>query len=155
MKIRLHRVKDPRGSRQMDMQACPLGSLPAGIRIFFLLTCITIFSAFSAAGCSRSSSTAENASPETLYASDNDIDMFIYEGTAYVNALDVDWVGELSLAKGEKLGTISRSDVTDDFQDWDATILPEGTAVYKSGESQVLLAETEDALIPYLKYAEG
>ena len=23
-------VKDPRGSRQMDMQACPLGSLPAG-----------------------------------------------------------------------------------------------------------------------------
>ena len=24
-------VFDPRGSRQMDMQACPLGSLPAGI----------------------------------------------------------------------------------------------------------------------------
>ena len=25
-------VFDPRGSRQMDMQACPLGSLPAGIK---------------------------------------------------------------------------------------------------------------------------
>lgn len=110
---------------------------------------------FSAAGCSSSESTAENASPETLYSSDHDIDMFIYEGTAYVNALGVDWVGELSLAKGEKLGTISRSGVTGDFQDWDATVLPKGTAVYKSGESEVLLAETDEALIPYLKYVEG
>ena len=26
-------VKDPCGSRQMDMQACPLGSLPAEIKV--------------------------------------------------------------------------------------------------------------------------
>lgn len=75
----------------------------------FLLLCMIVLFAFSAAGCSSSESTSENASPETLYSSDHDIDMFIYEGTA----------------------------------------------VYKSGESEVLLAETEDALIPYLKYVEG
>lgn len=124
-------------------------------KLFFLLVCITVFSTLIAAGCESSASTAENASPETLYTSDNEIDMFIYEGAAYVNALDLDWVGELSLAKGKKLGMISRSGVTDDFQDWEATILSEGTAVYESGESEVLLAETEAALIPYLKYAEG
>ena len=27
-----HKALDPRGSRQMDMQACPLGSLLAGIK---------------------------------------------------------------------------------------------------------------------------
>ena len=28
-------VLEPRGSRQMDMPACPLGSLPAGIKRLF------------------------------------------------------------------------------------------------------------------------
>lgn len=116
------------------------------LSIFFLL-CIT--------GCRSTVSTAENASPEALYSADPDIDLFVYESTAYVNALDVDWVGELSLAKGAVLGEICRSGVTDDFREWDATVLPEGTVIYESGESQVLLAEIGDALIPYLKYAEG
>ena len=124
-------------------------------KVWCVFTCLAIFFVLCITGCSSSASTAENDSPETLYSSDNDIDMFIYEGAAYVNALDVSWVGELSLAKGEKLGTISRSGVTDNFQDWDATTLPEGTAVYKSGESEVLLVQTEDVLLPYLKYAEG
>ena len=31
------KIKDPCGSRQMDMQACPLGSLPAEIRTERLL----------------------------------------------------------------------------------------------------------------------
>ena len=61
-------------------------------KLFFLLVCITVFSTLIAAGCESSASTAENASPETLYTSDNEIDMFIYEGAAYVNALDLDWV---------------------------------------------------------------
>ena len=91
-------------------------------------------------GCGNTASTAENASPEALYSADRDIDLFVYEDTAYVNAMDVDWVGELSLAKGEALGEIGRSGVTDDFQDWDATVLTEGTVIYSSGETEVLLA---------------
>lgn len=31
----------------------------------------------------------------------------------------------------------------------------QGTVIYTSVESQVLLAETEEAVIPYLKYVEG
>lgn len=125
------------------------------LKPFCVLMCSVVFSAFSIIGCGNTASTAENASPESLYSSDRDIDLFVYEDTAYVNALDIDWVGELSLAKGKVLGEICRSGVTDDFQEWDATVLPEGTVIYESGESQVLLAETGDELIPYLKYAEG
>ncbi len=38
---RKHRGIDPRGSHQMNMLACPLGSLPAGIKISF--DCSEIF----------------------------------------------------------------------------------------------------------------
>ena len=125
------------------------------IKMCCMLVCFAAVSSFSIIGCRDAVSTAENASPEALYSADPDIDLFVYESTAYVNALDVDWVGELSLAKGAVLGEICRPGVTDDFREWDATVLPEGTVIYESGESQVLLAEIGDALIPYLKYAEG
>lgn len=124
------------------------------LNCFCILMCSAVFSIF-IIGCGDTASTAENASPEALYSADRDIDLFVYEGTAYVNAMDVDWVGELSLAKGETVGEIGRSGVTDDFQDWDATVLAEGTVIYSSEETEVLLADTGDALIPYLKYVEG
>ena len=120
-----------------------------------MLVCFAAVSSFSIIGCRDAVSTAENASPEALYSADPDIDLFVYEGTAYVNALDADWVGELPLDKGKELGKVARSGISDDFQDWDATVLPEGTVIYTSDESQVLLAETEEAVIPYLKYVEG
>lgn len=124
------------------------------LNCFCILMCSAVFSIF-IIGCGDTASTAENASPEALYSADRNIDLFVYEGTAYVNAMDVDWVGELSLAKGETVGEIGRSGVTDDFQDWDATVLAEGTVIYSSEETEVLLADTGDALIPYLKYVEG
>ena len=124
-------------------------------KVWCVFMCLSIFFLLCITGCRSTVSTAENASPEKLYSADPDIDLFVYESTAYVNALDVDWVGELSLSKGAVLGEICRSGVTDDFREWDATVLPEGTVIYESGESQVLLAEIGDALIPYLKYAEG
>ena len=105
--------------------------------------------------CSYASLFFPRSSPQDAKVQHPQPRMLHLKRSAYVNALDLDWVGELSLAKGEKLGMISRSGVTDDFQDWEATILSEGTAVYESGESEVLLAETEAALIPYLKCAEG
>lgn len=124
------------------------------LNCFCALMCSAVFSIF-IIGCGDTASTAENASPEALYSADRNIDLFVYEDTAYVNAMDVDWVGELSLAKGEAVGEIGRSGVTDDFQDWDATVLAEGTVIYSSEETEVLLADTGDALIPYLKYVEG
>lgn len=124
-------------------------------KVWCVYTCLVVFSILSMTGCKSAVSTAENDSPEALCSADPDIDLFVYEGTAYVNALDADWVGELPLDKGKELGKVARSGISDDFQDWDATVLPEGTVIYTSDESQVLLAETEEAVIPYLKYVEG
>lgn len=105
-------------------------------------------------GCSTES-TAENASLEALYEADHTIDLFVWEDTAYVNADDVEWVQAMDLQKGEEIGTIQNTGVTEDFQDWDATVLAEDTVIYESDASSVLLAEVDGSLVPYLAYVEG
>ncbi len=40
--------------------------------------------------------TSDNAKPENLYYENPDIDMFVLNGIAYVNAEDVDWVMTLN-----------------------------------------------------------
>ena len=92
---------------------------------------------------------AELPTPENLYSNDSAIDMFVYEDTAFVNAEDVDWVTEQDLTAGELAGTIEETDADGDFEDWDATVLPEGTKIY------IMLAECEGEFVPYLKYVEG
>ena len=45
-------------------------------------------------GCGDSTGgSPELPTPENLYSNDSEIDMFVYEGTAFVNAEDVDWYG--------------------------------------------------------------
>ena len=68
----------------------------------------------------------ELPTPENLYSNDSEIDMFVYEGTAFVNAEDVDWVTEQDLTAGELAGTIEETDEDGDFEDWDATVLRKG-----------------------------
>ena len=72
----------------------------------------------------------ELPTPENLYLNDSAIDMFVYEDTAFVNA-------------------------DGDFEDWDATVLPEGTKIYETDDAQIMLAECEGEFVPYLKYVEG
>ena len=42
-----------------------------------------------------------------------------------------------------------------DFEDWDATVLPEGTKIYETDDAQIMLAECEGEFVPYQKYVEG
>ena len=94
--------------------------------------CAVILCGGMSAGCSTES-TAENASPEALYEADHTIDLFVWE----------------------EIGTIQNTGVTEDFQDWDATVLAEDTVIYESDASSVLLAEVDGSLVPYLAYVEG
>ena len=111
-------------------------------------------------GCSSSTASTE-VTPETLYADNHDIDMFVYEDTAWVNASDLDWVTELQPEAVSQIGEVENSGATGDFRDWDATVLKAGTAVYscqdKDGteRSDLLLVEEEGNFTPYLKYVEG
>ena len=107
-------------------------------------------------GCQTAGQTSpELPTPENLYSTDNTIDMFVYQETAYVNAEDTDWVAEQEFVKGAMVGKIKNSGVTQEFQDWDATILPVDTEIYETEDSQILLAFCGEELIPYLKYVEG
>ena len=107
-------------------------------------------------GCGDSTGgSPELPTPENLYSNDSEIDMFVYEGTAFVNAEDVDWVTEQDLTAGELAGRIEETDADGDFEDWDATVLPEGTKIYETDDAQIMLAECEGEFVPYLKYVEG
>lgn len=110
---------------------------------------------FALAGCQSAAGSPELPTPENLYAQDSSIDLFVYEDTAYVNSSDTDWVQEKTFEKGERIGEIEVSGVTEEFQDWDSTVLSEGTVIYESDDPGILLAECDGELIPYLKYVEG
>ena len=111
-------------------------------------------------GCSSFSASTE-VTPETLYADNQDIDMFVYKDTAWVNASNVDWGTELQPEAVSQIGEVKKGGVTKDFRDWDATVLKAGTAVYscqdKDGteRTDLLLVEERGNFTPYLKYVEG
>lgn len=107
------------------------------------------------AGCQSTAGSPELPTPENLYAQDSSIDLFVYEDTAYVNYADADWVQEKTFEKGEPVGVIKDSGVTEEFQDGDSTVLSEGTVIYESDDDTILLAECDGELVPYLKWVEG
>ena len=119
--------------------------------VLFLALLITGMSA----GCAGMRQPTDDVSPEAVYAEDKNADFFVYEDTVYVNAQDIEWIQAMQLTAGEQEGEIRRTGVTEDFQDWDATVLDEGTVIYESDASGVLLADEGDGLVPYLKYVEG
>lgn len=120
-------------------------------KILAALTGITL----ALAGCQSTAEAPELPTPENLYEQDSSIDLLVYEDTAYVNSADTDWVQEKTFEKGEPVGEIKDSGVTEDFQDWDSTVLPEGTMIYESDDDTILLAECDGELVPYLKWVEG
>ena len=99
--------------------------------------------------------TTSNPTPEQVYSEDNSVDMFVYEDIVYKNATDVDWVKSEMFDKGDMLGEIRASGIISDFENWNATVLPVGTEIYESDDSQILLASLGDQLITYLKWVEG
>lgn len=118
-----------------------------------IIVCLALFIVIpEVMGCGASS---PEATPEQLYSSNHSIDMFVYEDVAYVNASDVDWVKNETFERGKCIGKISNSEITNDFKNWDATVLPAGTEIYESGNTEILLVSLEEKLIPYLKYVEG
>ncbi len=99
--------------------------------------------------------TTSNPTPEQVYSNNKDVDMFVYEDIVYINATNVDWVKSATFDKGDMIGKISDSGMTSDFNNWNATVLPVGTEIYESDNSEILLANSGGQLVPYLKYVEG
>lgn len=105
-------------------------------------------------GCGSVLST--ELTPEQLYFDDHSIiDMFVYEDAAYVNVTDIDGVKNETFEKDKYIGKISNTGVTNDFNNWDATLLAIGTEIYESDNNQILLASLGEKFVPYMKYVEG
>ena len=56
--------------------------------------------------------------------------------------------------KTNTLEKISNIGITNDFNNWDATLLPIGTEIYESDNNQILLANLREKFVPYVKYVE-
>lgn len=123
--------------------------------IFYTIFCLMIF----ITGCQSNNNitidSSRYAEPQYLYDKNPNIDIFIYEDTAFENASDIDWVAELELTKDKLLGTIKETEVSKKFKDWDATVLDVGSLIYKSERLDILLVESNGLIIPYLKIVEG
>ena len=122
------------------------------------IVCFLAVAVFPMAACTQPSdpvvSSAEWARPENYYSANPSVDMFVYQATACENAEDISWMTELT--PDQELGTIKRTGVTKDFQDFDATTLPIGAVVYTVHErGDILLVLIGDRDIPYLKVVEG
>lgn len=119
-------------------------------KIYTYILCAILISI---SGCSSAVTT--ELTPEQLYSDNHSIDMFVYEGAAYVNASDIDWVKNKTLEKEKYIGKITNSGITSDFKSWDSTVLPTQTEIYESDNPQILLARLGENYIPYLIYVEG
>jgi len=130
------------------------------IRHFFCVITLVVFVTGMIACTTKSmktaSNTADNDRPDALYKQDNEIDLLVYNDTAYVNAATIDWVTNLELKKDTKLGIIERTNVTKEFKNFDATFLDKGTEIYSVvGRKDIVLVNINNMMIPYLAELEG
>jgi hypothetical protein len=95
-------------------------------------------------------STKNNVEPENIIKSNPEADIIIYQGNAWMKAAEDSWIMDLKLTPDKQIGVINKSGVINDLQDWNATILPEGTLVYKCIErNDMFLVKIGEEYIPY------
>jgi len=99
--------------------------------------------------------TSQHDDPDYLFMNSPDIDMIVYEVSAYVNASDVDWVATQALEKGDEIGLIQDTYTVDTKDLLTSTKLPKGTIVYESEKDNIILVDIDGEVIPYLQWIEG
>jgi hypothetical protein len=108
--------------------------------------------------------TAEDEMSFTIYSpfiSENFTDYVIVDNILYVNiANDPQWISlNYNYIKGDYIGKVLKnSDERNIYklEDFTANLLPIGTKLYEFDEDPlIILADTADGLIPYLKIVEG
>lgn len=126
------------------------------------LLLLIIFSLIILVACNSSNiektSTIANPTPKEILSDDKSADIFIVEGSVYMNAEDIDWIMEEELFKGEKVGEIKhQTNDSEKFNDFTASKLPIGTEVYEPVDNHgpIYIIELNGEVIPYLGLIEG
>ncbi|TVP83284.1 MAG: hypothetical protein EA344_09830 [Alkalicoccus sp.] len=100
-----------------------------------------------------------NPEPADILESSPEADIFYYDNLVYSNAMELEQYDIDDYEKGEPLGEIENtSDDPGDFEEWTASVLPEGTELYAAEEGHpggVIIADTGEEEILYHPLIEG
>jgi hypothetical protein len=100
-----------------------------------------------------------NPEPADILQSSPEADILYYDRIVYSNATDLEHYDIDDYEKGELLGEIENtSEDPDDFDEWTASVLPEGTELYAAEEGHpggVIIADTGEEEILYHPLIEG
>lgn len=110
---------------------------------------------FTLASCTSVTEHISTIDAEEVLRLDPEADIFQHDNIIY--KANIDWVEELTLNQGDEVAEIThQADDPDDFENGTANQLPVGTLIYSaSGRSDILLADVDGELIPYLANVEG
>lgn len=125
--------------------------------ISFITICLLLFNIFI-----KVSLDSKKTSPSDILDKDINADFFIVNKDIYIYADDVKWINDLDFNKGELIGTINKSNVQEDFKEWNSTKLKVGTGIYEIGGNikeeygdRILLAKIGEEYIPYFRYSNN
>ncbi|MEK4563405.1 hypothetical protein MKX54_01795 [Alkalihalobacillus sp. FSL R5-0424] len=126
--------------------------------VFTMLFCAVLFSCSNEEGETVGVDGVEQErwTVESILEEYPEADIFLYNGSIYTT--NIDWVDELTLTKGEKIGVITEQAEKGDtnYENGTASKLTEGTIIYKAEEREdILIAEENDKISYYLIQTEG
>lgn len=108
--------------------------------------------------------TRGNPTVRDILGDNQDADILKLDGLVYGNVTDVDWVQDREYKKGGKIGEVrNKTQNSWWFRDRYATKLPEGTALYMTGDEEYqkekpptyVLVEYKNKERIYIAYIEG
>lgn len=97
----------------------------------------------------------KNPDAEEILTLDPNANIFQFDGIIYKT--DVDWVDDLSLTKGEKVGEIKTKNEKDSkFEDGMSNMLSVGTEIFSVKErGDILIVESDGKTLKYYAMVEG
>lgn len=119
------------------------------------LLLVTLFMFLSLCGCSSIQEAYKGNPAPKDFLSNNNADIFMYEGIVYSNVEGVEWVLELDYTIGEEILEIKKQKTKAiGFRNGTANKLPVGTVIYETN-TPVYIAIVDGVEIPYLAMLEG
>lgn len=125
--------------------------------ISLIAICFLLFNVFI-----KISLDSKKISPSDILDRDINADFFIVNKDIYIYAEEIKWINDLDFNERKLIGTINKSNVEEDFKEWNSTKLEVGTEIYElEGNIKeeygdlILLAKIGEEYIPYFRYSNN
>lgn len=125
--------------------------------ISLIAICFLLFNVFI-----KISLDSKKISPSDILDRDINADFFIVNKDIYIYAEEIKWINDLDFNERKLIGTINKSNVEEDFKEWNSTKLEVGTEIYElkgnikeEYRDLILLAKIGEEYIPYFRYSNN